>query len=77
MSNKSDTSQFVVCVKNIGYPASLELHKIYRTLPDEDAAIEGDIRVIDESGEDYLYPSEYFVPIEVPNAVEQSLLQVS
>ena len=77
MPNKSDTSQFVVCVKNTGYPASLELHKIYCTFPDEDALAEGDIRVIDESGEDYLYPGEYFVRIEVPNAVEESLLQVS
>jgi len=58
-------SQFAVCVNNSDYPASLELHKIYRVLPDEDAAIEGDIRVIDESGEDYLYLAEWFVLIEV------------
>ncbi|MDQ7838935.1 MAG: hypothetical protein RDU59_10660 [Thermodesulfobacteriota bacterium] len=68
---------FVVCINNIDYPASLELHKIYRVLPDEDAAAEGDIRIIDESGEDYLYPSSYFVHIQVPQTVEESLLRAS
>jgi hypothetical protein len=67
-------AQFVVCIKNAGYPASLELHKIYRVIPDEDAAEDGDIRVVDESGEDYLYPTSYFAAIEVPTAVEKSLL---
>jgi len=67
--------EFVVCINNVDYPASLELHKIYRVIPDEDAATEGDIRVIDESGEDYLYPSSYFVPIQVPKIVEESLLR--
>jgi hypothetical protein len=69
--------KFAVCVSNADYPASLELHKIYRVLPDDDAAIDGDIRVIDESGEDYLYPSEYFVFVELPQAVEKSLLQAA
>ena len=69
--------QFAVCVNNAGYPASLELHKIYRMLPDEDAATDGDVRIIDESGEDYLYPAEYFVAIKVPREVEKSLLQAA
>lgn len=69
------TSRFVVCINNAEYPASLELHKIYRVLPDEDAAIEGDVRVVDESGEDYLYPAEWFISIELPREVERSLLQ--
>jgi len=51
---------FAVCVNNTEYPASLELHKIYRVIADDDAAQDGDIRVIDESGEDYLYPAERF-----------------
>jgi hypothetical protein len=68
--------QFAVCVNNKGYPTSLELHKIYRVLPDADAAGDGDIRVIDESGEDYLYPASYFAPIKVPAAVEKSLLHL-
>jgi hypothetical protein len=51
----------------------LELHKIYRVIPDEEAAREGDLRVIDESGDDYLYPAEWFVPIDLPQAVQRSL----
>jgi hypothetical protein len=68
---------FVVCINNDSYPSSLELHKIYRVLPDDDAAADGDLRVIDESGEDYLYDSSYFVPIQVPQPVEKSLLKAS
>jgi hypothetical protein len=67
--------RFAVCINNTDYPASLELHKIYRVLPDESAAKDGDLRVIDESGEDYLYPADFFVPIDVPKAVERALLQ--
>ncbi len=74
---KSTASLFAICVNNSEYPASLELHKIYRVLPDKDAAIEGDMRVIDESGEDYLYPAEWFVLVELPEVAEQSLLQVA
>ena len=74
---KSRTTHFAVCVDNRGYPASLELHKIYRVLPDEDAAAEGDIRVIDESGEDYLYSVGRFVEIEPPQTVRRSLLHAS
>ena len=66
-------SQFAICVENSEYPASLELHKLYRILPDEDAALDGDIRVIDESGEDYLYPAEYFVVLKVPRQSAQAL----
>ena len=66
-----------VCISNADYPASLELHKIYRVLPDEDAATDGDIRVVDESGEDYLYPAEYFVFVELPKSVEKSLLRAA
>lgn len=62
-------------MNNADYPASLELHKIYRVLPDEDAAADGDLRIVDESGEDYLYPADYFVLLELPQAVEKSLLQ--
>jgi hypothetical protein len=67
--------RFAVCINNTDCPASLELHKIYRILPDEDAAKDGDLRVIDESGEDYLYPADFFVLIDVPKAVERTLLQ--
>ena len=78
MTKKNEsTPKFVVCINNEGYPASLELHKIYRVVPDRDAAADEDLRVIDESGEDYLYPSSYFAPIKVPAAVQESLLRAS
>lgn len=77
MQEQKLTPLFAVCINNSGYPASLELHKIYRVLPDDDSATDGDIRVIDESGEDYLYPADYFVLVELPEAVEQSLLQAA
>ena len=69
--------QFVVCIDNSGYGASLELHKIYRVVPDKDAAAEGDLRVVDESGEDYLYPASRFEPVTVSPAVKKSLLHTS
>ena len=72
-TRKPSLSQFAICVENAEYPASLELHKIYRVLPDEDAAKDGDVRIIDESGEDYLYPVEYFIVIEVPRQTGQAL----
>ena len=53
---QTGSSHFAVCINNTAYPASLELHKIYRVIADGDAAEDGDIRVINESGEDYLYP---------------------
>lgn len=66
--------QAVVCIDNGGCPASLELHKIYRTLPDADAAAQGDLRVVDESGEACLFPASAFAPIKVPDSVQASLL---
>ena len=77
MSNSLAEHKFAVCIHNDEYPASLERHKIYRVLPDEDASQDGDIRVVDESGEDYLYPSDWFVVISIPTEVEASLLQAS
>jgi hypothetical protein len=74
---KKPAPKFAVCINNAEYPVALELHKIYCVLPDEDAAEDGDVRVIDESGEDYLYPAEYFVFVDLPQAVEKSLLQAA
>ena len=68
---------FAVCVRNDGYEASLERNKIYAVLPDEDAERDGDLRVVDESGEDYLFSADRFVAIEVPSAVKASLLKAS
>ena len=70
-------STFAVCVQNEGYEASLERNKIYAVLSDEDAERDGDLRVIDESGEDYLFSANRFVAIEVPAAVRASLLKAS
>jgi hypothetical protein len=69
--------QFAVCVDNSGYEASLERNKIYVVLSDKTAEKEGDLRVIDESGEDYLFPADRFVAIDVPAAVKASLLKAS
>ena len=74
---RRSATRFAVCVDNSSYPASLELHKIYRLVPDEDAAEDGDLRVVDESGEDYLYPASHFMVIELPKEVEQKLLKAS
>lgn len=60
------TSSFVICVRNEQYQAALEKRKIYQLLPDTEAVKYGQLRVIDESGEDYLYPKEYFIPIDLP-----------
>jgi len=70
-------SQFVLCLNNDDYPASLEVGKVYRVIPDEEAAAHGYLRVIDESGEDYAYAAERFYPIALPQQIEQILLSVS
>lgn len=71
---KVRTKQFAVCIDNRGYPASLELHKIYRVISDAEVAADGDIRIVDESGEDYLYSADRFVEIEPPRTVRRSLI---
>ena len=69
--------KYVVCLNNKDYPASLELHKIYQAIPDEKIEADGEVRVIDESGEDYIYPAEWFVAVDVPAAVETSFLKAA
>ncbi len=66
--------KFVICIKNQGYEVSLERGKVYRVLDDEKASQHSLIRVIDESGEDYLFPAEYFVAIKLPKAAEKALV---
>ncbi len=58
--------QFLLCIDNDGHPASLEVRKIYEAIPDRVAASRGLVRVVDESGEDYLYPAARFVAVELP-----------
>lgn len=68
--------QFVICIRSDDVDL-LTPRRIYEVLPDEGAASSKYIRVIDNEGEDYLYPASYFVPVEFPPAVEQALLQAS
>jgi hypothetical protein len=69
--------RFAVCVRNEGYEASLERNKIYAVLPDDYAERDGDLRVIDESGEDYLFSADRFVAIDLPAVVRDSVLRSS
>ena len=71
---RSSDKIFVVCLQNKGYEVSLDLRKIYQALPDPDAAKHRQLRVIDESGEDYLYPKNYFATIELPTPVGKAVL---
>jgi hypothetical protein len=70
----SSARQLVVCVKNKGYAVSLETRKIYVALPDPVAEKHKQIRIIDESGEDYLYPKSFFVPISLPQPARKAVL---
>ena len=72
---KKTRAGFAVCVNNDGYPASLERNKVYRVLPDPRAGKDGFVRVVDESGEDYLYPADYFLVLSLPTAQAETLDQ--
>ncbi len=73
MKTQETESRFVLCIRNEDCD-DLEPRKIYQVLPDESSAADGYIRVIDDSGEDYLYPQDYFVPIDLPQAAQKALL---
>lgn len=68
------TRRLVLCLSNQGYKASLETRKVYIALPDDAAAKHGLLRVIDESGEDYLYPRRFFAPLELPPLLRKAVL---
>ena len=72
-AKKVPGTQYMVCVKNENYPASLELRKLYRVLQDKNAAKSGLVRIVDESGEDYLYPADYFVAMKLPRTVAKAV----
>ncbi len=72
-----ESPEFVVCLNNDVYAASLEVGKLYRIVPDADAAKLGGMRVIDEDGEDYFYDAEMFCPLQVPPIVAQTLILAS
>jgi len=73
----SKRAGFVICIKNEGYEASLERRKIYETLPDPDGAKHRQLRVIDESGEDYLFPEEFFMPVELSKQTERAVIKAA
>ena len=72
MGQEKQTPQFLLCVRNDGCE-DLQLRKLYQMLPDASAAEEGYVRVVDESGEDYLYPASYFLAIALPETVAREL----
>ncbi len=63
--------KYVICIKNKNYETSLELKKVYRLVRDSEASTHGRVRVVDESGEDYLYPASYFAPINIPQVAKK------
>ena len=73
MATRSTRKRFVVCLRNKGYEVSLERRKIYQVVSDPEAAKHKQIRVIDESGEDYLYPQSFFAPIELPQPLRRAV----
>jgi len=77
MKTKTDSARLVVCIRNDDYPASLEPRKIYQVLSDSDAERHRQLRIIDESGEDYLFPAEYFVAIELPERTRRAVIDAA
>ncbi|HXD29899.1 MAG TPA: hypothetical protein VN643_02205 [Pyrinomonadaceae bacterium] len=76
MKSRNSNLPFGICARNVDCE-DLELRKVYRLLPDDAAAADGYIRVIDESGEDYLYPKDFFVRIDLPQAAQKALLSAA
>ncbi len=72
MASLRRKKRFLLCVRNKGC-GDLELRKLYEQLADDEAAKEGYVRIVDESGEDYLYPDKYFVELELPREAERAL----
>lgn len=77
MPKRIKAGRFFLCVNNEAYPGSLELRKVYQSRPDAVAESRGLIRIIDESGEDYLYPFDYFVAVELPQEAARAFIGTS
>lgn len=73
--SRKTPARFAVCINNKGYEASLEMGKLYRVIPDQQAEGHGYLRIVDESGEDYGYAANRFFSIDVPKALEKVLLK--
>ena len=74
---RKQPARFVVCIKNKGYEASLEVGKLYRVIPDPEAQGHGYLRIVDESGEDYGYAADRFFGVDLPKPLERVLLNVA
>lgn len=70
---KHTREKYAICIKNKDCPASLELRKLYQVIHDKDATKSDLVRIIDESGEDYLYPADYFVSMKLPRTVAKAV----
>ncbi len=77
MKSAIKSSNMAICLKNGGYAASLELRKLYTVVDDPEADSLNLIRVVDESGEDYLYPQDFFIRVALPKNVEDAILAAS
>ena len=75
MEAESTEARFAVCISNTGYPDDLNVRTIYQVLPDESAARSNYFRVVDETGENYLYSADHFVLIDVPQEAQKALMQ--
>lgn len=73
MTRKNKSLRFAICINNEGYPDDLKVRTVYQLLPDEPAARDNYVRVVDETGEDYLYPASYFVPVQLPHELAETL----
>ncbi|GAB6044231.1 hypothetical protein [Endothiovibrio diazotrophicus] len=69
--------KFVICIKNTGYEVSLEQRKLYEVLPDDEAAKHGQLRVADESGEDYLYPMQLFMELGLSDEIAENVSKIA
>jgi len=77
LAKQNKTARFVICINNGGYLDDLKVRTVYQLLPDESAAKSNYVRIIDETGEDYLYPANLFATINLPQALEKVLLTAS
>ncbi|PDW04641.1 hypothetical protein [Candidatus Viridilinea mediisalina] len=77
MTTEQSKLRFVICIENSAYPAALERRKLYQVIPDDHAASHHLIRVIDESGEDYVYPEAYFIPVDFAPSIQEALLRAA
>ena len=76
-THPTNAVELAICIHNADHAASLELRKLYVVIGDPEAAELGQLRVIDESGEDYLYPAEYFVRVHLPKPIEQAIIEAA